>query len=127
MSLKFLVMFPLAPFLFQTKILKKSPFFQQRLFNVVLFSLVRGERRWSTAVSGLETDLKREVTQEELGKRDTPPGASCRACFQCGGLVGPDVPLPRQRRVCAAPRCAQIAGVDGASPAATAKPPLLVG
>ena len=30
------------------------------------------------------------------GKR-RPPGGSRRACFQCGGLVGPDVPLPRQR------------------------------
>ena len=49
-------------------------------------------------------------------KRDTPPGASRRACFECGGLVGPDVPLPRQRCVSAAPRCAQTAGVDGASP-----------
>ena len=50
-------------------------------------------------------------------KRDTPPGALRRACVQCGGLVGPDVSLLRQRCVCAASsRRAQTADVDGGSP-----------
>ena len=37
------------------------------------------------------------LSVRSLVKRDTPLAASRRACFQCGGLVGPDVPLPRQR------------------------------
>ena len=59
-------------------------------------SLVRGTRRWSGAASGIENGLKDEVTQEELVKRDTLPGASCR---WCRGLVGAEV-QSRQRCVC---------------------------
>ena len=57
---------------------------------------MRGTRRWSAAASYGENVFKDEVTQEELVKRDTPPGASCRAC---GGLVGAEV-QSRQRCVC---------------------------
>ena len=59
-------------------------------------SLVRGTRRWSAAASGVQHVFKDEVTLEELVKRDTPPGASCRSC---GGLVGAEV-QSRQRCVC---------------------------
>ena len=90
----FLVIFSLAPFLFQTKVLK-SLFFQQRLVFCAPLSLVRGTRRWSAAASGVENVFKDEVTQEELVKRDTPPGASYRSC---GGLVGAEVQT-RQRCV----------------------------
>ena len=57
---------------------------------------MRGTRRWSAATSGVQNVFKDEVTQEELVKRDTPPGASCRLC---GGLVGAEV-QSRQRCVC---------------------------
>ena len=74
----------------------KSLFFQQRLFFSAPLSLVRGTRRWSAAASGVENILVDEVTKEELVKRDTPPGASCR---WCSGLVGAEV-QSRQRCVC---------------------------
>ena len=87
--------------------------------EVPLLSLgSRGRRRWSSSAAGKESVLGREVTQEELVKRDTPLGSLRRACFQCCGLVGPDVPLLRQRCVCAAPsrRGVQTADVDCATP-----------
>ena len=59
-------------------------------------SVVSGTRRWSPAASGVENVFKDEVTQEELVKRDTPPGASCRSC---GGLFGAEV-HSRQPCVC---------------------------
>ena len=98
--------FSLAPFLFQTKVLK-SLFFQQRLgfFNALL-SLVRGTRRWSAAASGVENVFKDEVTQEELVKRGTPPGASCRSF---GGLVGAEV-QSRQRCDCGSPGLRPFSG-----------------
>ena len=96
----------LAPFLFQTKVLK-SLFFQQRLvFFSALLSLVRGTRRWSAAASGVENVFKDEVTQEELVKRGTPPGASCRSC---GGLVGAEV-QSRQRCDCGSPGLRPFSG-----------------
>ena len=93
-------------------------FFQQSLFFFDPFSIgSRCRRRWPSAAAGKESELEREVTQEELVERDTPPGALRRACLQCGGLVGPDVPLLRQRCGCAGPsrRGVQTADVDGAA------------
>ena len=69
-------------------------------------SLVRGTRRWSAAASGVENVFKDEVTQEELVKRDTPPGASCRSCC---GLVGAEV-QSRQRCVCGFPGLRPFSG-----------------
>ena len=68
-------------------------------FFSALLSLMRGTRRWSAAASDGENVFKDEVTQEELVKRDTPPGASCRAC---GDLVGVEA-HSRQRCVCCSP------------------------
>ena len=78
----------------------------------------------------------RKVTQEELVKRDTPPGALrnnsvekleaevpvLRASVRCGGLLGQDVPRFRRRSDCAAPACScwrrrdVVASAHGASP-----------
>ena len=67
---------------------------------------MRGTRRWSAAASGVENVFKDEVTQEELVKRDTPPGASYR---WCGGLFGAEyihgsVAYVALLLVCAIPR-----------------------
>ena len=115
-SLKFLVMVSPGSISLSNVGFEEEPFFPAKTFLfAVFFSLLRGKRRWPTAAAGLETDLKREFTQEEQVKRVTPPGASRRASFKCGGLVGPDVPLLRQRRVCSAPRRA-FTDVKGSSP-----------
>ena len=62
----------------------------------------------------VENVFKDEVTQEELVKRDTPPGASCRSC---GGLVGAEA-HSRQRCVCCSPGLRYSAGVSRRQPGA---------
>ena len=76
--------------------------------------------RWTRLTAGVgsagkETESVYKVSQEELVKRDTPPGASCSAaggfgvpaprrwCVRCGGVCFPGVPGFRRCCVCAAP------------------------
>ena len=58
------------------------------------------------AASGVQNVFKDEVTQEELVKRDTPCGASCRLC---GGLVGAEL-QSRQRCACGSPGLRPFSG-----------------
>ena len=88
---------------------RQRPTFQDRLFFF--------RDRWSRSPAGpagKETESKRKITQEELVKRDTPPGALrnsiagepevpvLRACVRCG-VLGQDVPSPRLCRSCVRP------------------------
>ena len=58
---------------------KNGPFSSKDWFFGAPLSLIHNKRHWSSAASGVEDCFEGgEITQEELVKRDTPPGASCR-------------------------------------------------